>query len=239
MSEERPEIIGLHDSHEAIRRALAARPPGRVLDAATGEGVLAKFLLDRGWDVHCADICPEFFKLPDVECQKVNLNRPLDFEDDSFDAVLLVNVIHRLFNPGGAIREAFRVLKPGGHLYLNANNYATMDLRLRFLLYGSIEHRDPMEGVGAEDPESVVRIQLMYPRIADAMETAGFRIVELTPVALRPKHRVLAPLSWLIRLLTRLIPASRRKRDHIDQTASKAILSGGYYVLIDAEKPEG
>jgi SAM-dependent methyltransferase len=237
MSNEDPKVLGLYDSHEAIRDMLSQRAPGKVLDAASGQGVLAKFLLDRGWDVHCADIYPERFKLPDLECEKVDLNRPFPFEDASFDAVLLANVIHRLFNPGGAIGEAFRILKPGGHLYLNANNYATLDLRLRFLLYGSIEFREATESLGKEDPEAHVRVQIMYPSIARAMEAVGFRIIQLKPVAVRAKHRALAPLSWLIWLMTRLIPASRRKRDHIDATASHAILSGGYYVLIDGEKP--
>jgi SAM-dependent methyltransferase len=236
MAEKKPEIMGGYDSHETIRRVLSTRTPCKVLDAATGQGVLANYLRELGWEVHCADIDPDNFPLEGVPFSQVDLNRRLPFEDSSFDAVVLVNAIHRLFNPRGVIHEFFRILRPGGQLYINANNYASVDLRLRFLLYGSIEHRPPLEGLDCA-PEAGVRINIMYPQIADYLEAAGFRIVDLQPAAVRRQHRLLAPLAWLIRLLAHCIPGERRRRNHIAATSSGAVLLGGYYLLVEAIKP--
>ncbi len=54
-----PQIMGAPDSHDALWDLLSKRAPCKVLDAAAGQGVLAKRLRDEGWDVHCADIMAE------------------------------------------------------------------------------------------------------------------------------------------------------------------------------------
>ena len=40
----------------------------------------------------------------------------LDFPDDSFDAVIIANLLHLLDDPARALSEARRVLRPGGGL---------------------------------------------------------------------------------------------------------------------------
>ena len=86
-------------------------------------------------------------------------------------------------------------------------------------------------------PEAGVRINIMYPQIANYLEASGFQIVDLQPAAVRRQHRILAPVAWLIRLAALCIPGERRRRNHIAATASRAILLGGYYVFIEAVKP--
>lgn len=230
-------IMGASDSHETLLRVLAANPPGKVLDAAAGKGALAAFLRDRGWDVHCIDIIPELLNVEGLTCRKADLNRKLPFKEKTFDAVVCANAIHRLFNPSGAIREFYRILRPGGRLYLNANNYATVDLRIRFLLYGSIEHREKEQGIDpVGEPEANVRINWMYPQIANYVLAAGFELVDVKPAARRLRHRVMAPVGWLVRLASYLVPLKRREREHIRTTRSGAVLTGGYYMLIEAVK---
>lgn len=51
----------------------------------------------------------------------------LPFDDESFDTVLCVNVLHLVESPIRAMREMARVLKPGGHLVLIVPNTAPED----------------------------------------------------------------------------------------------------------------
>jgi SAM-dependent methyltransferase len=232
-----PRIGGAPDSHGTIRDELRARTPCKVLDAGCGEGALASYLQGLGWDVHCADIDRESFKV-DAPFTPADLNKTLPFDDASFDAVICANTLHRLYNPAGAIRELHRILRPGGHLYINLNNYATVDLRLRYLLFGSIESRDPVQDDNpAVPPEGRVRIHITYYDVASRLEATGFKIVAVKPAAVRPRHRLFAVLGWLVRAATRFIPRRRRERNHVDVTASRAVLTGGYYIFIDALKP--
>lgn len=230
--------MGADDSHRTIREVLANRTPCKVLDAAAGTGPLSRFLAARGWEVCAADIDRDNFKVDDVPFVEADLNRGLPFEDESFDAVVFANAIHRLYNPAGAIREFYRVLRPGGRLYVNANNYAGIDLRLRFLLFGSFEYRPPeLWSNPSVAPEAMVRTHIDYSQMASHLEAAGFEIVRLLPAAVRLRHRLLTPVAWVVRAATLIIPRAKRERSHVSSTSSSAILAGGYYVLIEAVKP--
>jgi SAM-dependent methyltransferase len=229
--------MGAEHSHDTLRQILASRKPCKVLDAAAGQGTIAEYLLGLGWDVHCADIFPEAFKVEAVPIRKVNLNRELPYEDASFDAVICANAIHRLFNPAGAMREFHRILRPGGSLYLNFNNYASIETRVRFLLFGSIETREVEQGIDPkDDPESDVRIRVMYTQLAQYLEAAGFEIVSVLPAPPRLSHHWLAPLAVLIWLLSKLIPAEKRRRNRLDVVNSRSILNWGHYALLEAIK---
>lgn len=238
MGSESPSVQGAYDSHGTIRQVLAERSPCKVLDAAAGSGPLSQFLAESGWDVWAADINREAFEVEDVPFVEADLNQELPLEDESFDAVVFANAVHRLYNPAGAIREFYRILRPGGRLYMNANNFAGIETRLRFLLYGAIEYRPPEQWSDpSQPPEATVRIHIDYAQMASHLKTAGFEILRLYPAAVRPRHRLLAPVSWAVRTATLMIPKAKRERAHVSSTSSNAILGGGYYFLIEAMKP--
>ena len=123
---------------------------------------------------------------------------------------------------------------------MNANNFASIDMRLRFLVYGLIDIRDRNIEEGIDpvgDPEGNVRIRVMFPQIAQYLEAAGFVIQSVDPAAVRFKHKILRPAAWLVWLFSQLLPAKKRRRNYTAYTNGRAILRGGHYVLIQAVKP--
>lgn len=232
-------VMGSARSHDTLRRVLSSREPCKVLDAAAGQGAVAEFLHGMGWDVHCADIFPDTFKPQDIPIRKVNLNRELPYLSGEFEAVVCANAIHRLFNPAGAIREFHRILESGGRLYLNFNNYASIETRVRFLFYGSIEARgaEAEQGVNPlDDPEADVRNRIMYLQLAQYIEAAGFDIVAVRAAPTRPGRLWQAPVSWFVWLVSRLLSQGKWKENRLDVVNSESILRGGHYALLEAVK---
>ena len=96
--------------------ALRELPPGRALDLACGAGRNAVWLARNGWDVVAIDGSTEAIRLVhahdiQVDARVIDLETgaPLPFEDESFDAVLILYYLHRpLF------AEAKRVVRRGG-----------------------------------------------------------------------------------------------------------------------------
>ena len=93
---------------------LAALPPGaRVLDMGAGAGETLALLRERGFDALGIDLSP---RSPEV-LQGDFLHAP--FPDGSFDAVLSQCAFFVSGDVPGALREANRLLKPGGKLLLS------------------------------------------------------------------------------------------------------------------------
>jgi SAM-dependent methyltransferase len=59
----------------------------------------------------------------------VSSGAPLPYADARFDAVISMDVVEHLRDPRPWLREALRVLKPGGVLFLTTPNYASYSLR--------------------------------------------------------------------------------------------------------------
>jgi 2-polyprenyl-3-methyl-5-hydroxy-6-metoxy-1,4-benzoquinol methylase len=60
----------------------------------------------------------------------VEPNAPLPYADARFDVVVSMDVIEHVADPLAWTREALRVLKPGGTLFLTTPNYASLSLRV-------------------------------------------------------------------------------------------------------------
>lgn len=232
-------IIGVDGSHDTLRRVVGARSPCTILDVPAGEGVFCEFLRDRGFDVHAADIDPGNFRLQDIPFTRVNLNEALPFDDDRFDAVSCVNGLHRLLFPEVALREFFRILRPGGSLFVNLNNYSSIRKRLRFLLTGSLDQAIETQHCiqTIDDPQAHVRLPLMYPRLRTMLLRSGFEIVDVEAAAVTPRDRLLAPLALALRAADALVPASRKRDLGAEGGNENAVVAGGAYFFVEAAKP--
>jgi len=96
---------------------------GDVLDIASGDGVLAELLAPRASSIVCVDASERVVaaarerlkSLRNVDVRVGDMHA-LDFEDATFDLVLLMHALTYSERPGLAVVEAARVLRPGGRL---------------------------------------------------------------------------------------------------------------------------
>jgi 2-polyprenyl-3-methyl-5-hydroxy-6-metoxy-1,4-benzoquinol methylase len=127
----------LPGTYEAVAALLADLPPGRLLDAPAGLGVLSERLSRAGHRVVAADRAPPkpVGGRPSVV---LDLERPLPFRDGAFDAAVCVEGIEHLESPYAPVRELRRVLRAGGLLVVSTPNVLNLRSRLKFLLRGTL-----------------------------------------------------------------------------------------------------
>ena len=109
----------------AIREVVGERPLHAVLDLGTGTGRMLELvgpLADRGVGI---DQSPAMLNLARTRLERAGLRHvqlrqgdlyALPVERDGYDLVILHQVLHYLDDPVRALREASRVLRPGGRL---------------------------------------------------------------------------------------------------------------------------
>lgn len=111
----------------ALVDALAPRPGQRVLDVATGTGLVAAELLTRcQCEVVAIDQSPQmlaaarrrFCGRPDASRVELLLGEAehLPFEDASFDALSFTYLLRYVEDPPATMRELARVVRPGGRV---------------------------------------------------------------------------------------------------------------------------
>jgi ArsR family transcriptional regulator len=108
--------------------------PGRVLDIASGDGVMGELLAGRAERIDCIDISEKVVnagrarvgELAHVHFHHADMHA-LPFEDAVFDTVLMLHALTYSDNPDTVFAEAARVLKPQGTLLvatLHRHRYA-------------------------------------------------------------------------------------------------------------------
>lgn len=100
--------------------AVDAVPGQRVLDLAAGTGTSSEPYADAGVDVVACDFSEGMLEVgrrrrPDINfVQGDAMNLP--FEDNSFDAATISFGLRNVQDPDKALREMYRVVKPGGRI---------------------------------------------------------------------------------------------------------------------------
>jgi len=104
----------------------------RVLELGCGPGRYVAMLSSVGHQVVGVDPCsyPDWavFRSPNVDCRSEVYAEDLPFEDKAFDAVACMGALLYFKDPGKALSEVRRVLKPGGRIVVrtvNRNNLYT------------------------------------------------------------------------------------------------------------------
>ena len=172
---------------DAIHLALADRPIRALLDLGTGTGRMLELFapdIERGLGL---DLSLDMLALARARLDRAGLKhcsvRQGDIYDlalprDSFDVVIIHQVLHFLDDSGRALREAARVLRPGGRLVVV--DFAPHDLE--FLRE---EHAHRRLGFAAET-------------VAQWLEAAGLDVLRQQTIPPGPEGKIAVSL-WLAR----------------------------------------
>lgn len=99
----------------------------KVLECAAGTGALSIAAAERAGSVVCTDNSKEMLEVARGKCRRRHLDNVTferknifhtECEDNAFDVVIAGNVLHLLEKPERAVKEMYRVCKPGGKLIL-------------------------------------------------------------------------------------------------------------------------
>ena len=188
----------------------------RVLDVGAGNGfVMSRYaragagafgieLTERG-----VSLCRRRFEVEGVRAFVTRGDAEnLPFPEASFDAVTSMGVLHHVPDPGRAIDEIHRVLKPGGRLTLMLYHRNSAMYRLRFplmrLITGKSLARQVNEVDGEGNPKGLVFSRREARDFVHRFSSVTTFVGLLEPWMVAPGFSRVARESWLQPLASRL-----------------------------------
>lgn len=222
-------------------RRLGLQPDTRILDAPCGAGSLSLALNNSGFDCCGADVDGKAEHWLGDHFRLVDLNGPLPWPDASFSLVLSVEGIEHLENRFVFLREAYRVLRAGGHLLLTTPNIVSLRSRVRYLGSGFF-HRDPRP-LSESGRHLLHHIGLLsFPDLRYSLHTSGFHLEEVGHTHAKPVSYLYAPYVPWMWLYTRIAfrkekdPAQRQRNQEIRQALFSPSLLFGENLMVIARK---
>jgi ubiquinone/menaquinone biosynthesis C-methylase UbiE len=202
---------------EKIMRVLP-RGPRRVLEIGSGDGILARALAERGYNVIATDLSTlrltrvrrRSLGLP-VNCVATDALK-LPFADTSADVVVASEVIEHIPDYFGVLSEVQRVLKPGGMLVVTV----PYKEKIRMILCPHCLQTFPEYGHLHSFDEGI---------LGAALKSAGLGV-----------EKVYTFTNFLSFLLKRAFGLNYRVYSLLDQICSSVVPSRNHYMLTVARK---
>lgn len=195
--------LELARTQELILRALQPAP-GRILDVGGGSGIYSFWLASFGYELHLVDLVPKHIEQARARSERQNKPiagirvgdaRRLEEPDGSMDAVLLLGPLYHLTERQDRIaclKEAFRVLSPGGLLFAAAiSRFASLfdSLRSGFFddpLFAPILERDLTDGQHRNPTGNPIYFTTSYfhrpGELSRELLEAGFHVESLSAI---------------------------------------------------------
>ena len=101
----------------------------RILDVGCAEGIVCRYLEDRGYEAYGVEPFPPMARFATERLGLVNIlnttYRPSLFPDRYFDAITIYHVLEHVFSPIQIISAASGHIKTGGYLLIQVPNFET------------------------------------------------------------------------------------------------------------------
>lgn len=109
-----------------IKREMSRAPPKSIVDLGVGVGVYAKTLsetTDRyvGIDIDTNNVKCTIHNAPKSQCLQASAEE-IPLQSGTFEMAIMIEVLEHIPDDNAAIRETFRMLKPGGVFIVTAPN---------------------------------------------------------------------------------------------------------------------
>ena len=197
----------------------------RLLDIGCGTGAMLDVLAPFG-DVTGADFAPQALEFCRARGQEQGRRYPLTradvrrlpFAADTFDAVTAMDVIEHIDDDKAASAEIFRVLKPGGRLFVTVPAYQFLwsehdEALYHYRRYTAPHLKDVFQRVGFHVPKISYTVSSLLPPIAayrlisnllPKRRADGEKKADLVPVSSRINDALLTLSEWETRLVGRV-----------------------------------
>ncbi len=157
----------------------------KLLDIGCGEGNISSLFLERkNCQVTGVDISEKALALAKkrgINTKRWDLNKiPLPFKEKSFETITMIDVLEHAINPLALLREARRLLIPGGRLIVSLPNFARWDNRIRMLLG---RPKDILHWEGYDDGLEHLH-WFTQKKLAHFLKEAGFKRDRFVPTGL-------------------------------------------------------
>jgi len=109
------------------------RPPASIIDVGCAFGYFLEVAKSRGWTAEGVEVSPFACRIARENTGvPVHAGTLLDLRlaSSSYDAATMWDMLEHSFNPSGELREANRILKPGGYLFLTVPNAGSLMARM-------------------------------------------------------------------------------------------------------------
>ena len=108
-----------------------AKPPiggGRLLDVGFGNGGFLKIAGEMGWNAEGIDFDPKAVELARARGLNVRCASAAELSEhyEQYDVITISHVIEHVYDPTSLLRDLYRLLKPGGCLWLDTPNLSSM-----------------------------------------------------------------------------------------------------------------
>lgn len=113
---------------EILDRFEPLRKTNRLLDVGSGSAFFAEIALKRGWEVYGTELTDATISLAEKKGLNMSKGRLEDvqFEANSFDLVVCIEVIEHISFPQSFTSEIHRVLRSGGAVYISTPNFDSL-----------------------------------------------------------------------------------------------------------------
>jgi 2-polyprenyl-3-methyl-5-hydroxy-6-metoxy-1,4-benzoquinol methylase len=140
IKEYRDDKFNLKKVHALISRYVPEKKGKSLLDIGCSDGSFAAILKKRfHFDVYGVDIAKRAIdraKLNGIKAQVADLAKRFPYKNNTFDVIIMCEVIEHIFDTDFLLQEIHRVLKNGGFLFITTPNVASFTSRIKLIFGG-------------------------------------------------------------------------------------------------------